>query len=202
MKSPCNVHISSAVVFVNAHHITKTVEMTKLSAFASIAFALVAFLLIAETESTGERIFEGQRTTPGQFPHQVSVREPKHRFIWHFCGGVLISDRFVLSTANCTQSINSSAKNVSLVVGTNSMWKLESGTPYAVSRITNHPKFDRKTMANDISVIKTERKIVFNNLVQPARLPKSNVADGAAATVSGWGRFDVRRIFLLFQLIF
>lgn len=168
--------------------------MAKFSTLCAITFALMALLLIAEATSSGEsteRIFGGERAIPGQFPYQVSVRAPKLGFVWHFCGGVLISDQFVLTTANCTQGLHSRPANVTVVVGTHTMDPLDSGTAYAVSRITNHPQFKQKTMSNDISVIKAVRKVAFTKLVQPVRLPTSNVVAGTAATISGWGRFNV-----------
>lgn len=168
--------------------------MAQFSTFCAITFALMALLLFAEAKSSDEstdRIYGGEAASPGQFPYQVSVRAPKYGYVWHFCGGVLISDQFVLTTANCTQGLHSRPANVTVVVGTHTMDPLDSGTAYAVSKITNHPLFDQKTMSNDISVIKTVNKVAFTKLVQPVQLPASNVVAGTAATISGWGRFNV-----------
>lgn len=168
---------------------------------SSIAIALVALSTIIEatpiSEST-ERVFGGIRARPGQFPHQVSIRKPFGiDSTWHVCGGVLISDRFVLTAANCTQGPLSYPPNVTVVVGTHLSFPNTPGSPYEVSKITNHPQFDRNTMANDISVVKTIRKVQFTTLVQPIKLPTENIPNGFAATISGWGKFDVR-IFYLF----
>lgn len=178
--------------------------MVKLCIFESIAIVLMTILLIVEAKSSDlstERIFGGQRARPGQFPHQASIRGPVGSR--HFCGGVLISDRFVLTTANCTQGRFSQPQNVRVVLGTHLIFPLHVGTSVLVDRITNHPQFNRNTMANDISVIRIARSVPTTNLIRPARLPSSNIQDNRGVTVSGWGPFNVRiKIFLInFKII-
>lgn len=175
--------------------------MGKFGVLGSIAVAVLAFLLVVEAKilaETNDRILSGQRARVSQFPHQVSLRGfIRPDFAWHFCGGALINDRFVLTTANCMQGYNST--NVTINVG--SLVVTQVGTMYAVSKITNHPQFNRKVMANDISVVKSAQRITFTNLVRPIRLPTSTVPDGYTATISGWGRFDVRTCFELFHRV-
>lgn len=82
--------------------------MGKFSISCSVPVALMALLVIVEAKSSAklsERIYGGERASPGQFPHQVSIRAPWFfdNAKWHVCGGVIISDRFILTAANCTQ---------------------------------------------------------------------------------------------------
>lgn len=163
--------------------------MVKLSVCVLIAIA--SALSIAETTSTGEsagRIIQGERAADGQFPHQASIRRTANHAL--ICGGVIIRNNFLLTTANCMQGSNSFPSNVFVVVGTNIL-SSGNGIPHGVLRIINHPGFDRQTMANDISVIRTTERIAFTNLVSPVRFPSAGVPDGAVATISGWGRFNV-----------
>lgn len=171
------------------------ISMAKFSICVSIAIALMATLLIVQAESTNEptgRIIGGERARPGQFPHQVSVRRTRDRT--HFCGGVLISDLFVLTAANCTQGIYTNIANVYVIIGSTSM-SANYGTSYGVTRIRNHPQFDPTTLANDISVIRLNGRVAFNHLIRAIRLPLSNVAAGSGAIISGWGLHDVRKQF-------
>lgn len=96
--------------------------MFKTSILGSIAIVLMAIILIAEAEASSdsdERIFGGHKAALGQFPHQVSLRRIVNaNLLEHFCGGVLINDHTILSTANCTQGIHLQPKSVSIVVGT------------------------------------------------------------------------------------
>lgn len=168
--------------------------MVKYDILRSIAIATMALLLAVEAKSideTDNRVLRGSLSKPGQFPYTVSVRTSGHV---HYCGGVLISDHIVLTTAYCTQGEFSHPSNVTVVVGTQTL-ALEEGTSYAVSKIINHPEYNAKTIANDISAIRTVRKILFSKLVQPARLPTSDVAARTVATISGWGQMNVSFFF-------
>lgn len=81
--------------------------------------------------------------------------------------------------------------NLTVVVGALSI-SPGQGTSYRVSRVTNHPQFSLRTMANDVSVIRTVGRIAFTNLVRAIKLPTANIADGAPTTFSGWGQVKVR----------
>lgn len=163
--------------------------MAKFSICGSIVVALLATLLFVEVQSTGiERIIGGERAKPGQFPHQVTIRATRSRS--YICAGAIIRDQFVLTVADCMQKTYSDPANVYVIAGAISL-SADYGTPYNVSKITNHPQFNRRTMLNDISVIKIASKIAFTNLVKATNLPTRNVAGGVATTISGWGRYDV-----------
>lgn len=158
----------------------------------------MTLLLIAEAKSIGEpieRIFGGQKAKPGQFPFHVTIREPFGSWRWPVCGGVIISDQLVLSSAECMQGALSFPSNVTVVAGTHTISPITSGVFYPVISITTHPQFRRISMANDISVIKTERKIEFTDLVQPAKWPTSNAANDQATTISGLGISSVNMLF-------
>lgn len=159
------------------------------------ALAFLALFLLIETKSldaSTERIAGGQRAILGQFLHQVSAR----RFGRHYCGGAIIGDRVVLTSASCLLRVvtgppmNSSSTNV--VAGTLTSSSPVQGTVYRVSRITNHPQFHLNSLANDISVIRTVDNIRFTNAVRAIGLPTANVADGAETTFSGWGQTRVK----------
>lgn len=155
----------------------------------------MAAVLVVRAESIGEstgRIIGGERARLGQFPHQVSVRRTRDRT--HVCGGALVSDQFVLTAANCTQGIYGITANVYVIVGSTSM-SANYGTSYGVNRIRNHPQFNPTTLANDISVIRLNGRIAFNNIIRPIKLPVSNVAADSGAIITGWGRHDVRKPF-------
>lgn len=51
-----------------------------------------------------------------------------------------------------------------------------------------HKKFDRKTVTNDIALIKLPKKLTFNKYIQPAKLPSAKKTyTGRKAIISGWG---------------
>lgn len=135
------------------------------------------------------RIVGGDEATVGQFPHQVSLRVRNGQR--HFCGGSIISDRFILTAAHCTQNQTSNPANVRAVVGAHRV--STGGTQYALDRIVNHPGFSMQTIANDISVLRTTQRIAFSPLIQAIALPTADVPaeGGVPAFLSGWGQFRV-----------
>lgn len=162
-----------------------------------LAFALVTIIMIVEAKSIGEsndRILGAERSVAGLIPYTVSVSQyvAPEQFA-NFCGGVLISDRIVLTAAYCTQDKYSNPDYIIVSVGA-FVLNQEVCTDHKVAKITNHPEYNARTHLNDISVIKTIDNIYFSFTVQPAKLPTSNVATGAEVMVSGWGRVNVSRL--------
>lgn len=60
------------------------------------------------------RIINGSDAAFGQFPHQVSLRAAKNHA--HFCGGSIITDRWILTAAHCT--LNKQPDSFYAVLGT------------------------------------------------------------------------------------
>lgn len=152
--------------------------------------------IVADTEFDDfglPRIVGGEDAEEGQFPHQVSLRSRIYR--QHFCGGSILTPRFILTAAHCTQSTNSLPRNVYAVVG--ALRRLKGGTIVELERITPHQQYNPKIYKNDISLIRTSTEIIFSEFVQPIALPSDNlpVNGDFSVTISGWGRTSV--IFIL-----
>lgn len=154
---------------------------------------LTLFCLVVFTVGTyafdDDRIVGGEEARRGQFPHQVSLRRTGGTS--HYCGGAIITDRFVLTAGHCTQGSLSVPSQVRVAVGAHR--RFGDGTLHTVSRIVRHPRFTMNRIQNDIAVIQTTEKIIFGANVQAIALPTRNVADenGVALTVSGWGQNQV-----------
>lgn len=164
---------------------------------------LCLFILIAgalATQTDDERIVGGSAAAVGQFPYQVYLRVSNA--VQNLCGGAIIGDRFVLTAGHCTQRNASIPSNVQVVVGAHR--RSTGGTTYPLDRIFNHPRFNQRILANDISVLRTARRITFTPLVQPITLPSSDVSlqFSLRTMVSGWGQFRVSMISTLKHLHF
>jgi trypsin len=149
--------------------------------------ALILVALVAAVSASpvpeifrGGRIVGGQAAVLGQFPYQASLRTAAN---FHFCGGVIISNQWVLSAAHCT--IGRAQTAVHVVVGT--ILLNAGGVVHQSAQIINHPDYNSQWISNDVSVIRTAALMTLNANVQPVALGSSHVGGGVNAIVSGWG---------------
>lgn len=127
------------------------------------------------------RIVGGSDARVGQFPYQVSLRAVSSGR--HFCGGSILTDRFVITAAHCT--INATPTSLYVAVGSIS---LQSGVAYQASAVLNHEQFNANNIRNDLSLIKTETPMGFNEHVQPIRISEMYVSEEVQLIASGWGQ--------------
>lgn len=138
-----------------------------------------------ESNDFNINIIGGKDAEEGQFPYQVSLRNKFSRA--HFCGASILSGRFLLTAAHCTQGMHSSPLFVYAVIGS---INLNGGVSVQLDKITPHENFfvSRKDVRNDISLIRTAQQIVFTKLIQPIALPSQDTEENTDVIVSGWGR--------------
>lgn len=154
-----------------------------------IILTLYSVCILAETKfvqkiSGSSRILGGDDAEEGQFPHQVSLQSEGT----HWCGGSIISDRFILCAAHCTQAQHSDPAYLQGIVG--SVNRLNGGVHIRFSHIINHPSYDNDDIIslNDISLLRTVEKLIFTKFIQPIALPTQNsIGEGIVVIVSGWG---------------
>ncbi|KAA0201917.1 hypothetical protein HAZT_HAZT009355 [Hyalella azteca] len=138
------------------------------------------------------RVKGGQDAKFGEFPWMVSIRINGG----HFCGGLLINNKFVLSAAHCT--LRRPEKYVTVVVGEYDLLKEEKTPPeqiIAVHKIYNHENFTKRYI-DDISLLELKEPVVWSKNIRPMCLPDmmmdgtDNPLDNTAATLAGWGWTD------------
>lgn len=134
-------------------------------------------------------IFGGRDALEGQFPYQVSLRERVSG--QHFCGGSIISNRFILSAAHCLDGDNSQPKSVYAVVG--ALHLSQGGVRVDINKITQHEKWDRSKIISDIALLRTASEFAFSNIIRPIGLPTQNLpAEGKTPVLlSGWGKNSI-----------
>ncbi|KAK7865647.1 hypothetical protein R5R35_006904 [Gryllus longicercus] len=169
-------------------------------------FAIVALLFVAAQASTirhsdvtgvhltvdeiqgapkypDARIINGIQASRGQFPYQAALYLNGRSF----CGGSLISTRWVLTAAHCASGINSftvylGAQNLNAA---NEDGRLIIET---TSKIV-HPSYSSLLISNDVALVNLNQDVPLSNYIQTISLATgSNLFEGSASRVSGWGK--------------
>lgn len=153
-------------------------------------FLLVIYVAFGTAEWTKTpRIVGGKDATEGQFPYQVSLRT---RFLkQHFCGGSIISSRFILTAAHCVEGIFSKPNFVVAVIG--SIYRKKGGVTVKLNKITSHEEWDRSELVNDIALLRTAEEILFSSTIQPIALTSTDPSENGETPLflSGWGRNSI-----------
>ncbi|KAK7865650.1 hypothetical protein R5R35_006907 [Gryllus longicercus] len=129
------------------------------------------------------RIINGVQASRGQFPYQAALYLNGNGF----CGGSLISTRWVLTAAHCAFGITF----FTVFLGAHDISSAsEEGRVVVTTRSKIvHPGYLVLLPPNDIALIDLGQDMPLSNLVQPIALATGDdLFEGAAARVSGWGK--------------
>ncbi|KAJ0063954.1 hypothetical protein NL108_014468, partial [Boleophthalmus pectinirostris] len=140
-------------------------------------------------QSSVSRIIGGQVSESGEWPWQVTL----HYKGSHVCGGVLISEIFVLTAAHCfpsTDEFSQIATNWAVYAGVVTLDKLPQ--PHQVAVIILSENYDSNTNDQDIALLKLATPVEFSDTVHPACLPTYDQqwAHGTDCITSGFGTTD------------
>ncbi|KOC62432.1 Chymotrypsin-2 [Habropoda laboriosa] len=131
-------------------------------------------------------IVRGSTAFPGQFPYQVSLR----LYGQHFCGGILITKKHVVTAAHCIHG-TVSFPFTGFTVVTGSVSLASGGHTHLVAAATYHPAFEpdiSESFKNDVAVVTLADEVSIDQYQSPISLATSDPPVGAALTMSGWGQ--------------
>ncbi|XP_062523686.1 sushi, von Willebrand factor type A, EGF and pentraxin domain-containing protein 1-like [Corticium candelabrum] len=140
----------------------------------------------------------GDTTSPGEFPWQAMLCSPR---LGQHCGGVLISDRCVLTAAHCLKYQSINRKTITVCLGKHcgncsESDSLSNSVCSNSSSIIIHPNFNQSSFDHDIAVLKLARPVNCNcRTIMPVCLPdktrdSSFIRAQQNGIVTGWGRVN------------
>ncbi|KAK5647141.1 hypothetical protein RI129_002033 [Pyrocoelia pectoralis] len=137
------------------------------------------------------RIVGGKGASFGEFPWQVLVRESTWLglFTKNKCGGVLVSNRFVMTAAHCQPGFLASLVAVFGEHDISGERESKRSLSRNVKRVIVHRNYDPVTFENDLALLELEHPVLFDEHIVPICLPRDGEDfTGRMATVTGWGR--------------
>ncbi|KAI2662589.1 Chymotrypsin B [Labeo rohita] len=130
------------------------------------------------------RIVNGEEAVPHSWPWQASLQDFTG---FHFCGGSLISEYWVVTAAHC--DVRTSHR---IILGEHNKGSLntqEDTQTMRVSQVFTHPQWNPNTIEHDIALIKLTEPVSLNSHVSPVCLAETSdqFASGMICVTSGWG---------------
>ncbi|XP_045387745.1 transmembrane protease serine 11D-like [Lemur catta] len=131
-----------------------------------------------------ERVTGSTQAQEGDWPWQVSLRVNNG----HHCGGVLISNTWILTAAHCFRSY-SDPRQWTATFGIYTASPLLRKT---VRRIIIHNNYTPITHENDIAAVQLDSSVDFTRNIHTVCLPEAtqNILPGSTAYVTGWGALE------------
>lgn len=138
-------------------------------------------------------IVGGSDAKPGEFPYQISYQNINSNGVHsHNCGGSIINENYCLIAAHCVDPQILPPNEPRIVAGMlkHTSDDTESKQIIAVEKIISHPAWNYEKLQNDIAILKLATPLVFNDYVQPTKLPSAGYTPSGTLTVSGWGLLE------------
>lgn len=132
-----------------------------------------------------ERIVGGEVVLPNSIPYQISLQLTTWDD-WAYCGGVLITDNLVVTTAHCCYQVN--MDEVKVVAGEHDLYADDETEQFAgVTSAVMHQDYDPVTFHHDICLIKLDTSFELTNGVGVIRTASEGETFVGNGRVSGWG---------------
>lgn len=169
--------------------------MASFKAIILISLVLcIALCADARQKSIKPRIVGGKDVSPNEFKYMAGIATQSTNFKWFICGGAIISERHILTSAGVIADYIETPQKLSIILGSPSYGENDMVNVAHIMKIVTHPNFKEDHLLNDIAVVLLKESIVFSETIQPIALPETDVTsdNGLIAVVTGWGLTKVR----------
>ncbi|KAE8606686.1 hypothetical protein XENTR_v10010819 [Xenopus tropicalis] len=132
------------------------------------------------------RIVGGRESKKGQHPWTVSLKRNGK----HFCGGILVSRRHVLTASHCLLDRNVKSYIRVFFGEYDQTIKEDTEQTFKVIEIFKHPDFNyTQPMNYDVAVLVLDGAVTFDDNIQPACMPNPDdvFEPGDLCVTLGWG---------------
>ncbi|KAJ8681912.1 hypothetical protein QAD02_017704 [Eretmocerus hayati] len=133
-----------------------------------------------------QRVTGGRPAAKYQYPWVAAIL--KQNDPGHHCGGVLITDRHVLTAAHCLNGLK--PRQIKVRLGEYDLQRPNEtrSLDFNVSDFRIHKRYTMSTYANDIAILKLRKPTPFNTYIWPICLPPANANyELKDAVIIGWG---------------
>lgn len=141
------------------------------------------------------RIVGGREVNdPGAYPWMA--------LLWHkverrpFCGGALLSRRFVVTAAHCFLQSGHNPNDVEVRLGEHNITATESyEVTMQIAEMIPHPNYDQPTYDSDILLLRLQQPVVYSDYIIPICIPSELrgerlIQPGKRGYAAGWGRTE------------
>ncbi|XP_063912158.1 serine protease snake-like [Zophobas morio] len=136
-----------------------------------------------------KRIVGGDRAGSAEFPHMALLgyqSKNSDNLRW-LCGGSLISEQHVLTTAHCLFTSHQFDGPKLVLLGVTNINDPNHRQEIKVVEKVAHPDYKRGSVYNDIGLVKLEKPVEMTSYVRPACLYTDSVIHVTDGIATGWG---------------
>ncbi|ENM3849968.1 trypsin-like serine protease [Vibrio cholerae] len=150
----------------------------------TLLFTSFQFSASGTESGVSSRIIGGEQAPVGAWPYMVSLTTRDKSMAW--CGGSLLSERYVLTAAHCVDKKDPSTMDV--IVGAYDMDNISAAERIRVKQIYVHQNYAYASGGNDIAVLELESTPALNQFTSIATpVDFDELRENDLLTVIGFG---------------